>query len=300
MKKPMNTLRVMFLAVCMSVIAASSYSDEAAASDYKRIVSLLPSVTELLYALELEDNVVGVTRYCKFPPEAEQKPKVGGFVDVNYEALYSLTPDIVILQVDSDEQKSKIDAMGIETIEIETRSVEGILKSIDMIGSKFNRREQAKQIVDRIEAKISEVTEKIKGLPKPRVLVSYFREVGTKVINEVYIAGNRTYFHELIDIAGGTNAYQGFDVVTSPIVTAEGILSMNPDIIIEIISMANGTGLTDAKVLEDWAMLSDLNAFKNNKIYIFNTSYSGLPGPRLDLALADIAKFIHPEVDWGK
>jgi iron complex transport system substrate-binding protein len=185
--------------------------------------------------------------------------------------------------------------MGIETLEIETRSIEGILGSIREIGVKFNREEKAEEIVDQIRNTINTVKKAVDGLGKPTVLVTYYRNVGEGMINEVYIAGNHTYYNELI--AGGINAYQGTNIVTSPIVTPEGILSMDPDVIVELMSMIRLSGVSLEDVLKDWEMLSDLKAFKNKQIHIFNQSYSGLPGPRLHLAIRDMAHFIHPELD---
>lgn len=267
----------------------------AATQGYQRIVSLLPSATETLYALGVQDRIAGVTRYCVYPPEATQKPNVGGLVDVNYEAVYNLSPDLVVIETNSRAQVEKFREMGIETFELETRSVDGILASITRLGAKLDRAEEAAKIVQRIKSVIDRVKKSVEGRPKPTVLVTYYRNVGEGVINDVYIAGDHTYYNELIEIAGGTNAYQGTDVITSPIVTPEGILAMNPDIIIELMSMINQTGVTREDVLADWTMLSDLKAYQNHNIHVFNESYTGLPGPRLDLAVKDMWRIIHPE-----
>ena len=298
MKLSIKHLLVVALAIILGWIPLSAESNDAEPKEYKRIVSLLPSVTEVLFALNLESSIVGVTRYCTYPPEAQEKPKVGGFIDVSYESLYSLNPDLVIIQTNSEGQVEKFNEMGIETLQIETRSVDGILESIGKIGVKLNRNDEAKEIIERITGTINSVKNAVEGLDRPSVLVTYYRNVGEGVINEVYIAGNHTYYNELIKIAGGVNAYQGTDFVTSPIITPEGLLSMNPDIIIELMSMINISNVSPDQVLKDWEMLSDLKAYQNKNIYIFNESYSGLPGPRLDMALTDIAHFIHPNLDW--
>lgn len=270
----------------------------AIAEEFKKVISMSPSVTELIYALDAQDQLIGVTRYCIYPPEAQEKTVVGGLLDVNYEVIYSLNPDLVILQDSAGDQQQRFDNMGVKTLQVETRRLEDVISSIDQVGAVLGKKEAADKIANNIKSKIAEVRAKTKDLPKPRVLMTYLRPLGEGAIKEVYIAGNHTYFNDLIEIAGGVNAYQGPAMITSPIVTPEGILRINPDIIIEIMSGALESKYTPESLKKDWEMLPQLDAFKNDKIFIFQQYYISIPGPRIAQALMDIARVVHPEVKW--
>ncbi|HBR15716.1 MAG TPA: hypothetical protein DD723_09320 [Candidatus Omnitrophica bacterium] len=265
---------------------------------YTRIVSLLPSVTEILYALKVEDRIVGVTRFCKFPPEARQKPQVGGYMDTNYEAVYRLRPDLVLVETRDSNQKEKFEEMGLEVLEADTKSVRGVLDSIRFIGGVLDREEIASLIVKDIEAKITEIEEKTKDMPRPRVLVTFMRPLGEGRVRDVYISGNNSYFHDLIWMSGGQNAYDGPKHITSPIVSPEGILQMNPDVIIEIMTRLGQTNFSVDDALKDWDSLSEVKAYQNKRIYVLTDNYLDIPGPRLKLALEVMARCIHPEVSW--
>jgi len=299
MKKLFNT----FVIITISLFLSLSFlnAEEGNVSDqskYQRIVSFLPSVTEVLYALGLGDNVVGVTRYCFYPSEAQEKTKIGGVIDTSFETVLNLNPDLCIVATNSKDQIETLHKMELDVLEIETRSVQGILESIQKIGRTTGKGAQAQRIVERTNARIEVIRKKVEGKAKPRVLITFLRPMGEGVIKDVYIAGNFTYFDDLIKFAGGTNAYQGTAVITSPVVSPEGILEMNPDFILEIMSALDKQQLSKSEVLNDWDMLPELKAYKKNRIYIMDQQYIKIPGPRVDLALRDIARLIHPEIDW--
>lgn len=290
----------LFIIACLAVSGAAKAGVEAKGEGYHRIVSLLPSITEILFALEQGDKVIGVTRYCKYPPAAQQKTNVGGILDTGFETVYHLNPDLVLMEETARDQKEKLDKMGFKTLTLDTRSVDGILESIRVLGDVLHCQEKASTILANIRGRIEYVRSKTKGLPKARVLVTYLRPVGEGTIREVYIAGNNTYFNDLIEITGGKNVYQGPALITSPIVSAEGILRLDPDVIIEVINMLDDVNVTEQQVLDDWKMLPELKAYKNNRIHVFNQPYIGIPGPRIALAVEDFARVVHPEIDWGK
>ncbi len=266
--------------------------------NFERIVSLAPSVTEILYAIGAGDKVVGVSEFCRFPPEATLKPKVGGLLDPNFESIYQLDPSLIILLSTNVTSKPQFDKMSIPTLEVGTNSVEEVLGGIQMIGKALKKENEAKALIDSIVKKVSVIKSKTKDLPRPTVLIIFWRAVGEGKIREAYIAGSDKFHNQLIDLAGGKNAYETSREVISPLVSAEGILKMDPDFIIEVMSEAEMSGFSNADLLEDWKSMPELKAYKNKHIYVLNKSYMGIPGPRLTNALEDMARTIHPEVKW--
>jgi len=265
---------------------------------YQRVISFLPSVTETLYALGVEDKIVGVTRYCKFPPQAQQKPNIGGLMDISYETIYNLEPDLLILSTTADEQWTILNKMGFNLLEVETRSVGGILESIMIIGQALGQEKEAEALTAAVKERIEYVNEKTKNLSRPKVLITYLRPYDEGGIRDVYIAGNNTYFNDLLEMAGGENAYQGPGLITSPIISVEGILDMDPDVIVEVTSRLNESFLSPEELLDDWDAVPQLKAYKNNRIYVLDQPYVGIPGPRLGQTLEDMARVVHPEADW--
>lgn len=298
----MKRIACLLLAVgCCAILGTARISSgEEKPAGYRRVVSLLPSITEILFALDQQDKIVGVTRYCKHPPQAQQKPKVGGILDISFETLYHLNPDLVMMEESALDQKEQLEKMGFKALALDTRSVEGILGSIATIGAILECEENAAAITTKINNKIELIRSKVKELPKPKVLITYLRPVGEGSIRDVYIAGNHTYFNDFLEVVGAVNAYQGTDLITSPVVSAEGILRMDPDVIIEVINMLDEAKVTKESMIKDWDMLPELKAYKNKRIYIFDQPYIGIPGPRIDLALEDFARVIHPQLNWDQ
>ncbi len=272
---------------------------DSARPEYHRIVSLSPAVTHTLYVLGLQDQLVGVTKYCRYPSEALSKPRVGGLVDTNFEVVYSLEPDLVILEEGESEQKAALEKMGLKTFVVKAKSISEILDSLREMGKVLDREDKTNEFIRDIKDKIDRIQARTEGLSKPRVIVTFGRPLGEGGIREVYIAGRKSYFQELIEIAGGTNAYNGPEFLTSPVVSAEGILHMNPDVILELVVDLDETGLTQEEILNDWAVLDELKAYKNKRIILLTEPYSGLPGPLLNLVLKRFAQEIHPEIDWN-
>ena len=129
-------------------------------------------------------------------------------------------------------------------------------------------------------------------------MVSVGRNMGSGSLKDAYISGKDGFYDTLIDMAGGTNVYQGD--VTFPVVGREGIIQLNPDVIIDMVSDVEDKGLDPEKVRREWAAMPEINAVKNQRVYVFGKGYHVVPGPRFILTLEDMAKALHPAVDWNQ
>jgi iron complex transport system substrate-binding protein len=265
----------------------------------QRIISLSPNITEILFALGLCEKVVGVTRFCNFPPEAKQKAKVGGYLDPNYEAILSLKPNVVILLSEFEQIKDFLSELGIKYLAVSNKTVPDILSSIDYLGKEFGVEQQAEQIIFDIQSKINQIKKKTEDSIRPKILIVVERTMGTGVIEDVYAAGKNTFYDELIQMASGINAFKD-ERIAYPILSAEGIIYLNPDFIIDLVPQLEQTGLKVETLAKDWQSLSQLNAVKNHHVHILSEDYAVIPGPRFILFLEDLARMIHPEIDWDK
>lgn len=262
----------------------------------KRIVSMAPSLTETLFALGLESQTVGVTRYCKFPPEAQQKAQIGGFLDPNYEAIAGLRPSLIVTFPEHSALRDKLAGTGCDFLTVKHKTPEDILASIETLGHECGAEAAAQLLVSKIRGTMAAVSSSIGGKQKPRTLIVVDRTLGEGKIDKAYIAGADGYFSRLIELAGGVNAYAGD--VAFPCVSAEGILTMNPEVVIEITASLRERGLAETAVLKDWDPLGDVAAVKTGRIHVFTEGFASVPGPRFHLLLGELARAIHPNVSW--
>ncbi|ABA57353.1 ABC transporter substrate-binding protein [Nitrosococcus oceani] len=265
---------------------------------YHRIISLAPSITETLFALGLEEQVVGVTRYCDYPPKALTKPKVGGYLDPHLEAIIALRPDLVITFPGHQTFTPRLEQLGISTLQVQHQKLKDILDSIRIIGMATGKEAEAKTLLASLKSRMEAIRTKTAHLPRPRVLVVMGHPVSP--LREIFVAGAADPYDEMIRIAGGINAYQGH-LIRVPPLSAEGIMHLDPEVIIELISEQTAPqDLDDTALLQDWARLSTVAAVKTGRIHFFADDFDTVPGPRFIRTLEKMARAIHPELQWAK
>jgi iron complex transport system substrate-binding protein len=263
---------------------------------YERIVSLAPSITETLFVLGLGDRVVGVTRYCDFPPEALTKTKVGGYYDPNYEAIIALNPDLVVMLTEHEDARRHLSQLGLHVLVVNHKGISGILASITTIGKECGVEQEAMRIVKDIRRRMERISRKTEGLPRPRVMISVGRNMGSGTLKEAYISGQGIFYDEMIELAGGVNAYTGG--VAFPVVSTESIIRLNPEVIIDMVPDIDAKGWDRAMIVREWDTVSQVDAVKKDRVYVFGEDYVVIPGPRFILILEEMARVIHPEGVW--
>lgn len=276
--------------------AVPDASDEAVG--YTRIVSLAPSITEVIYALGLEERLVGVTNFCNYPPAAQSKPKVGGIIDTNYEAILQLEADLVILYPVHRDAQERLKELGQRTLTVDCRTLDGILESISLIGKTCQVSDRSDALLAEIHAKMNEVRARTAGLDRPTVLISAGRSKEGDAVDEVYAAGRGQWYDDLIAIAGGENVFTE-EGLPFPTVTGEGLVRLNPEVIIEMAPAdANGTRSPE-KIASQWDVLPEISAVRNRRVYVLDGDYTTIPGPRFIQTVEDLARVLHPEIDWN-
>ncbi len=261
----------------------------------RRIVSLSPSTTEILYALNMEDRVVGVTDFCNYPPEAKQKTRLGGFLDPNFEAIASLKPDMVFILPEQQNVRNFLKEMKIPFRIVNNKTVADILGAIKIIGNVCRVQKRALALIDSLAGRVEKIRKLTQGKSRPKVLVSIGRSIGNGTLADIYAAGENTYYSELIRIAGGQNALQNKSVAY-PLLSGEGLVKLNPDIIVDIIFGAAKDSLAVEAAKKDWQQLPQIKAVRENQIFVINASYAVIPGPRFIRLLDTLAQIIHPEI----
>lgn len=264
------------------------------AAKYSRIISLSPSTTEILYDLGLGNDVIGVSQYCQYPPQAMAKPRFGGLMNINYEAIIAARADAVIVFPEMLEPENKFKILGINTIIAKHDTINEILESILLIGQKCGAENKAAAIVANLRAKIRQVKQAGTQAKKNRVLICIGHSVSSdpdRMLDNIYIAGNDGFYSKMLEIVGVKNAYTGRTAF--PKVSYESLIEMNPDIIIDIVHNTQRPDVNNGIVMKQWQKFSDVRAVKNNKVYILGEKYMVIPGPRFILTLEKISEVIN-------
>ncbi|MDD3276633.1 MAG: helical backbone metal receptor [Kiritimatiellales bacterium] len=238
-----------------------------------RIVSIAPNTAEILYALGLGDSVVGVSSFTSYPPEAAQKPSVGGTYDPNFEMIVALQPDLVIGLETQKDIEALLKQLGIPFLGVAHEHISEILQSILTIGKACGAEKNAEALFQTLEKQIKKVPN-IGKTEKPRVLVCVGHD---ESLSRMYIAGKETFYDELIECAGGINACTE-TLQKYPEISPEGLAVMNPDLVIDIFPTIGNFSS------KDW---------KDYRAVIITNDYASIPGPRFVLLLQDFAKAIH-------
>ena len=275
--------------------APNEIAAETLSGDFQRIVSTAPSVTETLFALGLGDRVAGVTRFCKFPPEAIEKPKIGGYLDLNFEAMVMLRPDLVVLLDEQTEIADRLHEAHIPTLTVDHRSIDAVLESMLTIGRTCHVEKNAAQLVDSLRSRLERLAQETAGRPKPRVLIAVDRTLGVGRIEDLYVAGNEGHLTALVEAAGGTNVYDG--AVRFPQVSAEGIIAMNPDIVLDCVSEEALAAHGDKTLTADWRRLDAVDAVRHRRVYLMADDHATIPGPYCVDVAERIARLIHPDAN---
>lgn len=261
-----------------------------------RIVPIAPSCTEILFALDLQEKVVGAPTYSGYSSEIQERissgevTTVGSFSGISVETVVSLDPDLIVAkggyQLSTAERLMEL---GKTVVVVTHQGFDGLLSDISLIGEITGQNEEAETFVGDMESRAQEIVEKTKDLTEPRVYVEYYFNGGFGSY------GSNSVVDELISMAGGVNVFAGFSgqyIETS----TEEILKANPEII--IISKGAMSELCDLtpQAIRDRPSWDTTKAVQENKIYEIDENLITVAGPKIIDGLEELAKILHPEL----
>lgn len=250
----------------------------------ERIVSVSPSITEIIYSLGKGSILVGRTDYDDYPAEVTKVNSIGNLTNPSVEKIIDLKPDAVFVSdITSKDTVKKLEDSNIKVIVYSgEQSFDGTYKNINSIAEVLNAKDKANTIVDGMKAKVKEVEDKVKDAKKPSV----YYVVGYGQGGD-FTSGKGTFIGQMIELAGGTNAAND---VEGWKYSVEKLVSKNPDI------MICSKDFDTKKGIEATAGYKDLKAVKENKLLEIDENLINRQGPRLADGLEAMAKLIHPEL----
>jgi iron complex transport system substrate-binding protein len=266
------------------------------AAPANRIVSTAPSITEMLYALGLGPRVVGDTTFCTYPAEARNKPKVGTFLQPDYERILSLRPDLVLVIKNPIGVTQKLRSLGLHAEELNQDKVGDILTSIERIGALTGKQAEAAKLAGSLRAQLNDVRQAAATQPRRAALFLVGRSSGT--LQGMVGAGPRTFIDELMQIAGASNTLAG-SLMQYPNVSLEQILTRDPEVILDMGDYAHAEGRPgqpEAQILALWAAYPRLRAVRDHRVKVISTDVLVRPGPRMAEAARVLLGLVHPEI----
>lgn len=251
---------------------------------YQRIVSLAPSNTEILFSVGAGDNVVGVTRFCDYPPEAKTRTQVGGWVDVDYDLLKSLKPDLVLTSTFVQEKVADdCKNMGLNVVHLNPKTLDGVYDSIRKIGALVGREPEADSVIAKMKSEMDSIRQKTAGVEKKRVYAEEWHK-------PPYVCGN--WIPELIDAAGGIGV--GRSGEASFEVKTDDIQNFNPDfIVLTWCGFHERSQIELVKFREGW---SNISAISKGNVFAVDDSFLNRPGPRITTGAEKLARIMHPNL----
>ncbi len=250
----------------------------------KRIISLAPNITEILFALGMDEAIVGVTLNCNYPEKAKEKVPVGSYIHLDFERILSLKPDLVIATGagNTRDMVNRLERLGIPTYVIFPKKFDDVLQSILHLGQVVHREEKASSIIQEMKERKQKVIEKTKSLPRPRV----FLQIGESPMVTV---GKGSFADDLIRLAGGENI-AGEERQMYPRFGREEVLRRSPEVI--IISTMNPKGDYD-RIISEWNRWKTIPAVKQGRIHLIHSDLIDRPSPRMIDGLEEMARLIH-------
>ncbi len=253
----------------------------------EHVVSLAPSITEIVFAIGEGGRLKGVTQHCDFPAAAQSLPKVGSYVHLDLERIVALKPDLCIAVRDGNPRSAvdRLVALGIPVYAVDPRNLDTVVDTVLEIGQLLNATPKAQYLAKGMRARIDRVKTRVAGAQStPGV----FFQIGLVPIVSV---GSNTLIHELITVAGGRNLADG--PTSYPRFSKEQVLALQPEIVI-ITSMTREQDLDPVK--DEWERFHSLPAVRNKRIFIVDANLFDRPTPRLIDGLETLAGIIHPEL----
>ena len=283
--------KVFFVSFVYFVTFVVSFVSFQAQAPPKRIISLVPNVTEILFAIGAGPQVVAVSTYDVEPPEVRSLPTVGALIDPDTERIISLRPDLVVTYGSQADLQEQLKRSSIPFFDYRHGGLNHIMVTMRALGARTGHVDQAEKVARGLQAGIDAVKNRVAGKPRPRTLLVFGREPGS--LRNVYASAGRGFLHDMLVVAGGEDVLNDIDKESAQVST-EMILARKPDVILELNSASRLNEADLKAVVDPWMTLSSVPAVRNKRVIILNGPGLTVPGPRVLDGIQKMADALHP------
>ncbi len=255
----------------------------------RRIISFIPAVTEMLFALGAGDRVVAVGSFDKYPAEINKLPRVGALLDPDLERIISLKPDLVTVYGSQTDLRAQLERAQVPLFLYSHAELSDVTKTILDLGARVGRTERARELTGGIERKVEAVRQRVSSQRRPRTLIVFGRE--SAALRGIYASGGYGFIHDMVTAAGGDNVFA--DLKQQAVqATTELIIARRPDVILEL----RAEPLNEEQLVREinaWKPLSSVPAVRNGRVHIIADLRTVIPGPRVAEGVDVIARVLH-------
>ena len=255
-----------------------------------RVVSLIPAVTEMIFAFGDGSRLVGVGSFDRYPPEVQQIQRVGGLLDPNVEKILSLRPDLVILYDTQQELKQRLARANIPFYAYEHRGLADITQTLRAVGARLGSADAANRTASKMESDLAAIRQSVSGRARPKTMLVFGREPGS--LRGIVASGGVGFLHDMLLVAGGDDVFDGVKR-QSVEVTTEMVLASRPDVIIELRYGDPRRSGSAEQIAHDWDAVSAVPAVRNHRVYVLVGDEFVVPGPRVVDATRRLAGLLH-------
>ena len=255
----------------------------------RRIISFIPAVTEMLFALGVADRVVAVGSFDRYPPEIEKLPRVGALLDPDLERIISLKPDLVTVYGSQTDLREQLTRAKLPLFVYSHAELSDVTKTIIDLGTRVGRAERARELAGAIERRLQDIRQQVVSKPRPRTLIVFGRESGS--LRGVYASGGYGFVHDMVTAAGGDNVFANLEQQAVQ-ATTELIIARRPEVILELRAEPLSPDRL-AQELASWKALASVPAVRNGRVHLIADLRTVVPGPRVAEGVAVIAGVLH-------
>jgi iron complex transport system substrate-binding protein len=257
----------------------------------ERIVSLVPAVTEMIYAMGDGARVAAVSTYDHFPAEVARLPRVGGLLDPSVERILAIKPDLVIVYATQKELIERLDRAGIPYFNYQHKALPDIMTTIRALGARIGAADRADAVASGMDRSLAEIRARTAGLPHPATLLVFERDPAS--LRNVYASGGYGFLHDMLEIAGGRNVFASLKQQAVQAST-EMLIASKPEVIVELRYGDNLKNADIAGELRAWDTLASVPAVRSHRISALAGDEFVVPGPRVVDATRRLAEALHP------
>ncbi len=251
-----------------------------------RIISMSPSITEILYELGVDDRLVGVTNYCNYPVDATTKTKVGGFSSPNVETIISLSPDLIITASWDPDIIAQLDYLVLGVVVILAEDLEGTIENIKAIGDLVDAEAKGIEVANNLTLEMEEITNETSNIAQIDKIDCYF-----EVWETPKVAGGISFINDMIDKAGAINIFKDL-TLKWPTVSHESVIDGDPDVIF----ITEHSAPWYSQAVCDRAGYNVVNACINARVYSAYDDIYLRQGPRIIMALENMTRYLYPSL----
>jgi iron complex transport system substrate-binding protein len=256
-----------------------------------RVISLIPAVTEMIFAIGDGTRLVGVSSYDRYPPAVARLERVGGLLDPNVEKILSLRPDLVVVYKTQQELTQRLERANIPVFLYEHRGLADITQTVRAVGDRLGSADAARRLAAKMEADLAAIQRSVRGLQRPKTMIVFGREPGS--LRGINASGGYGFLHDMLLVAGGEDVFG--DLARQSIdVTTEMVLARRPEVIVELRYGDRMPARETTGMIHDWDALAAVPAVRDHRVFVLVGDEFVVPGPRVVAATRRLAQVLHP------